>query len=55
MTLLECNGCETRDQKPMSCGHRHCNRCQNTDTSEWLQRQKQKHDHILISPGTFIM
>ena len=42
MTLLECNGCRTRDQKPMSCGHRHCNRCQNTDTSEWLQRQRQK-------------
>ncbi|WOG30138.1 IS91 family transposase [Endozoicomonas sp. 8E] len=42
MTLLECNSCRTRDQKPMSCGHRHCNRCQNTDTSEWLQRQRQK-------------
>lgn len=42
MTLLECNGCGARDQKPMSCGHRHCNRCQNTDTSEWLERQRQK-------------
>lgn len=42
MTLLECNGCGTRDHKPMSCGHRNCNRCQNTDTSEWLERQSQK-------------
>ncbi len=42
MTLLECNSCGIRDQKPMSCGHRHCNRCQNTDTSEWLQRRRQK-------------
>ncbi|MGI2030508.1 transposase zinc-binding domain-containing protein, partial [Endozoicomonas acroporae] len=42
MTLLECNGCQLREQKPLSCGHRHCNRCQNTDTSEWLQRQRQK-------------
>ena len=42
MTLLECNGCQFREQKPLSCGHRHCNRCQNTDTSEWLQRQRQK-------------
>lgn len=42
MTLLECNACGARDQKPMSCGHRHCNRCQNTDTSEWLERQRQK-------------
>ena len=42
MTLLECNGCGSRDQKPMSCGHRDCNRCQNTDTSQWLARQSQK-------------
>ena len=42
MTLLECNGCGSRDQKPMSCGHRNCNRCQNTDTSQWLARQSQK-------------
>lgn len=42
MTLLECKGCGVKDQKPMSCGHRNCNRCQNTDTSEWLARQSQK-------------
>lgn len=42
MTLLKCTGCGTRDQKPMSCGHRSCNRCQNTDTSEWLARQSKK-------------
>lgn len=42
MTLLECNGCKARDKRPMSCGYRHCNRCQNTDTSEWLARQSQK-------------
>ncbi len=42
MTLLECNGCGSRDQKPMSCGHRNCNRCQNTDTCQWLERQRQK-------------
>lgn len=42
MTLLECTGCQHRDHRPMSCGHRSCNRCQNTDTSEWLARQRQK-------------
>ena len=42
MTLLECTGCQQRDHRPMSCGHRSCNRCQNTDTSEWLERQRQK-------------
>lgn len=42
MTLTECTGCGARDHKPMSCGHRNCNRCQNTDTSEWLERQRQK-------------
>ncbi|WP_257263739.1 transposase zinc-binding domain-containing protein [Endozoicomonas sp. ONNA2] len=38
MTLLECNGCQFREQKRTSS----CNRCQNTDTGEWLQRQRQK-------------
>lgn len=42
MTLLECTACQRRDQRPMSCGHRSCNRCQNTDTTEWLARQRQK-------------
>lgn len=42
MTLLQCKGCGAKEQKPMSCGHRNCNRCQNTDTSEWLARQNQK-------------
>ena len=42
MALLECSGCQRRDHRPMSCGHRSCNRCQNTDTSEWLARQRQK-------------
>ena len=42
MSLLECTGCQRREHRPMSCGHRSCNRCQNTDTSEWLERQRQK-------------
>ena len=42
MALLECTGCQRREHRPMSCGHRSCNRCQNTDTSEWLERQRQK-------------
>ena len=42
MTLLECTGCHQRDHRPMSCGHRSCNHCQNTDVSEWLERQRQK-------------
>ena len=42
MVLLECTGCHRRDHRPMSCGHRSCNRCQNTDTSEWLEKQRQK-------------
>ena len=42
MTLLQCSGCGVQDQKPMSCGHRSCNRCQNTDTSTWLAKQTQK-------------
>ena len=51
MALLECSSCQRRDHRPMSCGHRSCNRCQNTDTSEWLARQRQK----LLSVNYFMV
>jgi hypothetical protein len=55
MTLLECKGCGILDQKPMSCGHRNCNRCQNTDTSQWLARQSQKLLPVQYFMATFTL
>ena len=42
LTQQECTDCKKRDIRPMSCGHRNCPQCQNTETSEWLARQQQK-------------
>jgi len=50
LTLQECLGCKKRDIRPLSCGHRSCPQCQNTETSEWLDRQQKK-----LLPVTYFM
>ena len=44
---LQCDTCEQATYHALSCGHRSCPRCQNTDTTEWLQRQ---YDKLLPVP-----
>ena len=38
----ECTHCQSRQQHPLSCGHRSCPQCQNNSATDWLNRQKQK-------------
>ncbi len=40
--LLNCSPCNTQKTCFHSCGHRSCPRCQNHDTTCWLERQTQK-------------
>ena len=40
--LLHCPDCHTTQLQPKSCGHRSCQRCQNHDTTCWLERQQKK-------------
>ncbi len=40
--LLQCSPCDQRQSHYHSCGHRSCHRCQNHDTTQWLERQTQK-------------
>ncbi len=40
--ILRCEPCHTQQTRFHSCGHRSCPRCQNHDTSRWLERQSQK-------------
>lgn len=40
--LLHCNHCHKDQSSPKSCGHRSCQRCQNYDTTRWLDRQRKK-------------
>lgn len=36
---LSCNACAWQSVCYQSCGHRSCNRCQNHNTTQWLERQ----------------
>ena len=40
--MLSCSSCDNQQTRFHSCGHRSCPRCQNHDTSRWLERQSQK-------------
>jgi len=40
--LWHCSSCQANQAQPQSCGHRSCLRCQNHDTTRWLDRQRQK-------------
>jgi hypothetical protein len=42
-----CNQCGHSQWNPMSCGHRSCPKCQNHETSRWIDRQQ---DKLLPSP-----
>lgn len=37
-----CNQCGYSQWNPMSCGHRSCPKCQNHETSRWIDRQQDK-------------
>jgi hypothetical protein len=37
-----CHDCDRHRQYPLSCGHRFCPRCQNHETTQWLDRQRAK-------------
>ena len=39
---LRCTACHWQQSRFNSCGHRHCHRCQNHDSTRWLERQMQK-------------
>lgn len=39
---LRCTSCHWQQSCFNSCGHRSCHRCQNHDTTRWLDRQMQK-------------
>lgn len=40
--ILNCENCTQQQHYFHSCGHRSCPRCQNHETTEWLERQRQK-------------
>lgn len=39
---VRCPECGHGELRPMSCGHRSCPKCQNHETSQWINRQQGK-------------
>jgi len=39
---VKCPKCEHSEWKPLSCGNRHCPKCQNHATSQWIDKQQKK-------------
>ncbi len=39
---VSCPNCPGMELKPLSCGNRHCPKCQNHNTSQWIDRQARK-------------
>lgn len=39
---VQCPKCEHSEWRPLSCGNRHCPKCQNHATSQWIDKQQEK-------------
>jgi len=50
-----CDACPYTTQKHRSCGHRACNQCQHSATSDWLERQEQKLLPVNYFMATFTL
>ena len=54
-SLWACSSCEHHDSQALSCGHRNCPQCQQSTTSTWLERQKQKRLPVEYYMTTFTL
>ncbi len=39
---MRCPDCEHAEWRPLSCGNRNCPKCQNHQTSRWIDKQQEK-------------
>jgi len=53
--VLHCPSCDTQQTCFHACGHRSCPRCQNYDTSQWLDRQARKLLPVNYFMATFTL
>lgn len=54
-SLWACSACEHHESQALSCGHRNCPQCQQSTTSTWLERQKQKRLPVQYYMTTFTL
>jgi hypothetical protein len=53
--FVQCPDCHHAEWRPLSCGHRSCPKCQNYDTSRWIDRQTEKLLPVLYFLATFTL
>ncbi len=52
---VHCPECNHAEWRPLSCGHRSCPKCQNHETSQWIDRQQAKLLPVLYFMATFTL
>ena len=52
---VHCPNCHHGEWRPLSCGHRSCPKCQNHETSKWIDRQQAKLLPVLYFLTTFTL
>ena len=52
---VQCPACDHAEWRPVSCGNRHCPRCQNHNTSKWIDKQQKKLLPVPYFMATFTL
>ena len=52
---VQCPDCDHSGWRPLSCGNRHCPKCQNHATSKWIDTQQQKLLPVPYFMATFTL
>ena len=52
---VQCPACDHAEWRPISCGNRHCPKCQNHNTSQWIEKQQKKLLPVPYFMATFTL
>lgn len=52
---VQCPACDHGEWRPISCGNRHCPKCQNHNTSQWIDKQQEKLLPVPYFMATFTL
>jgi hypothetical protein len=52
---VQCPACDHAEWRPISCGNRHCPKCQNHNTSQWIDKQQEKLLPVPYFMATFTL
>lgn len=52
---VQCPSCDHGEWRPISCGNRNCPKCQNHNTSQWIEKQQKKLLPVPYFMATFTL